>query len=477
MIKHIYKHEGSFEFEAGGSIDNLEVAYHTSPWGYSPDKKVIWLCHALTADSDPEGSWWPALVGPGKLIDTEKYFVICANVLGSACGSSGPVSTNPKTGKPYYFEFPRVTVRDTVRAFDLLRQHLGIEKIDVLIGTSMGGFMSFEWAVMRPGIFGKIFFILFLARYLDRSQNSDSQLRRFIAATAILLVPMGLILVQPDLGTASVYIPVFLLMCFIAGIPLRYIMYILLMGIMTIVFAIAPVWNTEIAKTPHAAISILTDMRLRMILVGASAAISLIGFAVRRYFRGAGYWFWLTYITSIITVSLVMSVVLGKVLKYYQIKRLIVFMDPQTDPLGSGWNIIQSKIAIGAGGIFGRGYLNGTQSHYRFLPQQSTDFIFSILSEELGFAGGCMVFFLYFLIFMRILRIMKKTPNRYGLYILAGILAMFSFHFFINVGMVMGMMPITGIPLLFLSYGGSSLLSAMTCVGLIMSISSRRGLK
>ena len=155
MIKHIYKIEGKFEFESGGSIDNLEVAYHTSPFGYSPDKKVIWLCHALTADSDPEGSWWPALVGPGRLIDTGKYFVICANVLGSACGSSSPASTNPKTGKPYYFDFPRVTVRDTVRAFDLLRQHLGIEKIDMLIGTSMGGFMSFEWAVMRPGIFGK----------------------------------------------------------------------------------------------------------------------------------------------------------------------------------------------------------------------------------------------------------------------------------------------------------------------------------
>lgn len=164
MIKHIYKIEGKFEFESGGSIDNLEVAYHTSPFGYSPDKKVIWLCHALTADSDPEGSWWPALVGPGRLIDTEKYFVICANVLGSACGSSSPASANPKTGKPYYFDFPRVTVRDTVRAFDLLRQHLGIEKIDMLIGTSMGGFMSFEWAVMRPGIFGKIFFIATGAR-------------------------------------------------------------------------------------------------------------------------------------------------------------------------------------------------------------------------------------------------------------------------------------------------------------------------
>lgn len=159
MIRHAYKHNGAFDFESGGSIDNLEVVYHTSPFEYTPGRKVVWLCHALTADSDPEGQWWPALVGPGRLIDTEKYFVICANVLGSACGSSGPASTNPKTGKPYYFDFPKVTVRDTVRAFELLRRHLGIGHIDLLIGTSMGGFMSFEWAVMRPDLFGKIFFI------------------------------------------------------------------------------------------------------------------------------------------------------------------------------------------------------------------------------------------------------------------------------------------------------------------------------
>ena len=160
MIRHIYRHKGTFGFESGGSIDNLEIVYHTSPSEYSRDRQVVWLCHALTADSDPEGSWWPNLVGPGKLIDTQKYFVICANVLGSACGSSGPASTNPKTGRPYYFDFPKVTVRDTVRAFDLLRQHLGIERIDILIGTSMGGFMSFEWVEMCPGLFGKIFLSL-----------------------------------------------------------------------------------------------------------------------------------------------------------------------------------------------------------------------------------------------------------------------------------------------------------------------------
>ena len=159
MIRHTYRHEGSFGFEAGGSITNLEVVYHTSPQEYSKDKKVIWLCHALTASSDPEGEWWPALVGPGKTIDTNKYFVICANVLGSACGSSGPASLNPATGKPYYFDFPKVTVHDTVVAFDLLREHLGIEKIDLIVSTSMGGFMTFDWLAWKPELFDKVFFI------------------------------------------------------------------------------------------------------------------------------------------------------------------------------------------------------------------------------------------------------------------------------------------------------------------------------
>ena len=164
MIRHIYKHSGSFAFEAGGSIDNLEVVYHTSSRGYQKGDKVIWLCHALTASSDAEGEWWPALVGPGKLLDTDKYFVICANVLGSACGSSGPASTNPATGKPYYLDFPKVTVHDSVVAFVLLRKHLGINKIDMIVATSMGGFMTFDWLAWKPDLFDKVFFIATGAR-------------------------------------------------------------------------------------------------------------------------------------------------------------------------------------------------------------------------------------------------------------------------------------------------------------------------
>ena len=327
---------------------------------------------------------------------------------------------------------------------------------------------------IQPSEIGKVFFILFLARYLDNSTN-ELPIKRFIISTLILLVPMGLILIQPDMGTASVYIPIFLLMCFFAGIPHKYLLYILSFGLLTILFTILPVWNTEILKNPHKVISILTNKKLLIISICTTGLISLLGIILRKDFHAPKYTSWIAYIFSIITLSLFSSVLLSKVLKYYQIKRLIVFLDPNTDPLGSGWNIIQSKIAIGAGGIFGQGYLNGTQSHYRFLPQQSTDFIFSILSEELGFVGGIIVFGLYLFIFLRILSIIRKCPNRYGTYICAGIFGMFIFHFFINIGMVMGIMPITGIPLLFLSYGGSSLLTAMICIGLLQSVNNRRG--
>ena len=326
---------------------------------------------------------------------------------------------------------------------------------------------------VQPSEFGKIFFILFLAKFLDESKNMN-QFKRFIYAIGILLLPMGLILIQPDLGTASVYIPIFLTMCFIAGIPVKYILYVLSFGILTVFFTVLPVWNEEIADKPLVFISVLTNLKLRALLISSVLLITLLGYVVRRYFHGPKYIYWITLVFSVICLSLIVSMALGKFLKDYQIKRLIIFMNPNKDRLGAGWNIIQSKVAIGAGGMTGQGYLQGTQSHYRFLPQQSTDFIFSILSEELGFIGGIFVFSLYFVILLKILYIIRKCINRYGSYICAGIFGMFSFHFFVNVGMVMGIMPITGIPLLFLSYGGSSLLTAMTCIGLVMNINCRK---
>ena len=160
MIRHEYIHDGIFEFEAGGKIEGLKVAYHCSQkeWKKDDERKVVWICHALTANSDAE-DWWPELVGPGKLFDTEKYFVICANMLGSPYGSSGPSTINPETGKPYFLDFPQITVRDIVRANSLVRKHLGIDKIDLMVGGSIGGFQSLEWSIMEPEVIEKAVYI------------------------------------------------------------------------------------------------------------------------------------------------------------------------------------------------------------------------------------------------------------------------------------------------------------------------------
>lgn len=163
MILHTLDSKEKFEFEAGGSLPGITVAYHTSPREYTPGEKVIWITHALTANSDPE-DWWNQIVGPGKLFDTEKYFIVCANMLGSPYGSSGPASTNPETGNPFYFDFPKVTVRDIVKANILVRKHLGIKQIDFLVGGSIGGFQAVEWTIMEPEVLRNAAFIATCSR-------------------------------------------------------------------------------------------------------------------------------------------------------------------------------------------------------------------------------------------------------------------------------------------------------------------------
>jgi rod shape determining protein RodA len=325
---------------------------------------------------------------------------------------------------------------------------------------------------VQPSEFGKIIFILFFAWFLDKS-SSLADRHRFIAALCILVVPLFLILLQPDLGTASVYVPIFLVMCFMAGVPPRYLFVVIFSGMLTIIFALIPIWEAEIARRTFTILQIFTNDTLRLLIIFSLGFITLVGFTGRLIFKNR-YYYWISYVSGILTFSLGASMAVRKVLKDYQMKRLIVFLNPDSDPRGAGWNIIQSKIAIGSGNIFGQGFLKGTQSHYRFLPQQSTDFIFSILSEEFGFVGCAIVFVLMFIVLLRILMIMKNTTNVFGSYIAAGIFGMFFFHFIVNVGMVMGLMPITGIPLLFLSYGGSALWTAMLCAGILMGINRRR---
>lgn len=151
-------HINDFDFEAGGHLSGIDVVYHTSKEQYAAGDKVVWLCHALTANSDAE-DWWPQLVGAGKYFDTEKYFIVCVNMICSPYGTSCPASINPETGEPFKFEFPKTTIRDMIAATIAVRRHLGIEKVDLLVGSSIGGFQAIEWAVTEPDVFRKTVFM------------------------------------------------------------------------------------------------------------------------------------------------------------------------------------------------------------------------------------------------------------------------------------------------------------------------------
>lgn len=144
--------------ESGGTLPELTVAYTTYGILNAKKSNVVWVCHALTANSDA-ADWWKGVVGPKHVIDPEKYFIVCANIVGSCYGSSGPLSINHATGEPYYHSFPLITIRDMVQAHILLRRHLGIEKIFLLMGGSMGGYQALEWGVMEKGVIENLFLL------------------------------------------------------------------------------------------------------------------------------------------------------------------------------------------------------------------------------------------------------------------------------------------------------------------------------
>jgi len=183
------------------------------------------------------------------------------------------------------------------------------------------------------------------------------------------------------------------------------------------------------------------------------------------------------YFISIIAIfisGVASSYVVNHSLKEYQKKRLVAFINPRIDPLNTGYNIIQSEIAIGSGRIFGKGLFSGTQSQLGFIPARHTDFIFSLIAEEMGFIFSLAVIGLYILLLWRIINVVKVSSDKYGALIAVGVLAMFSFYVIINIGMTLRLMPVTGLPLPFLSYGGSSIVSSIMAIGILLSIYVRR---
>lgn len=159
MTEHQFQHKGDFKLENGQSLHDIQITYHTAGELNEAKDNVIWVCHALTANSDV-AEWWPNMVGDGLLFDTSKYFIICANFLGSCYGTTGPLSINPETDKPYYHDFPLITIRDMVKAHELLRKHLNISKIFMITGGSIGSFQALEYSIMFPSVIENLVFIV-----------------------------------------------------------------------------------------------------------------------------------------------------------------------------------------------------------------------------------------------------------------------------------------------------------------------------
>jgi rod shape determining protein RodA len=254
----------------------------------------------------------------------------------------------------------------------------------------------------QPSEFIKLSFIIAMARFFHRPSSREGySLKDLFLPLLLLIVPMGLILKQPDLGTSIILLLVFF----------------------SILIFVKIRWST-------------------LLTIGVSGAAIL-----------PLFWHFL---------------------KEYQKKRIITFFNPELDPLGNGYHIIQSKIAMGSGGILGKGIMKGTQSRLGFLPEQHTDFIFSALGEEWGLIGSLVVVGLYFVLILWGLRIAVQSKDRFGAILSFGVVAMLFWHVFINIGMVLGIMPVVGIPLPLISYGGSFLLSTFIGIGILLNVSMRR---
>lgn len=325
----------------------------------------------------------------------------------------------------------------------------------------------------QPSEFAKIATILFLGRFLANKREEIRHWRTFLLAFLIVAAPMALILRQPDTGTTLVFVPVFLTMLFMAGAQIRHIVFLAATGVLSVMVALIPSVQSIIYHETNGIGSLLADLKVVAIIAAALALLLGLSWLGLRRFKQRVY-YWLAFSFFVILVALLVGYALSKVIKDYQVMRFIVFLDPTVDPKGSGWNLIQSMTAIGSGGLFGKGFLLGPQSHNRFLPMQSTDFIFAILGEEWGFVGALAVFGFFLLLLFRMLYIMQVIKDNYGVLVVAGFVGMFLTHVFVNIGMTVGVMPVTGIPLYFLSYGGSSLIAGSLAVGISMNIYNRR---
>ncbi|MBR3732177.1 MAG: rod shape-determining protein RodA [Spirochaetales bacterium] len=330
--------------------------------------------------------------------------------------------------------------------------------------------------------FMKLATIILLAKYyasMPPEQLGD--IMTYLKGGLIIALPAGLIMLQPDLGTTLVYIPIFLTISFLAGVPKRYVIYtIAFIGMVTFI-PIVTSMNKMLFNDENEIILLLMNPKYMLIIFGT--LILTVVIALLAYFgvikgiddRLRPVFYWYVFIVSVIVIAGSLSYPVNRfMLKPYQKDRLLIFLNPDYDPRGKGFHIIQSRNTIGNGGLLGRGWTKGDQTQHYFLPEQATDFIYAVIAEERGYLGSLIILLLYGLIFARGFIIMYRSRDYWGSYVVGGVIAMLLFHVLENMGMGLGIMPITGIPLPFLSYGGSFLMACFCGIGLVMNVSLNR---
>ena len=303
---------------------------------------------------------------------------------------------------------------------------------------------------IQPGEFTKFATALALAKVMERPTFDLSKRNYQIIAFLVLLVPIGLILLQPDTGTAMVYFS-FLLMFYREGLPQWY--FGVGLGAIAITLLALGVENNLYLA------AFIVIMVGALIYLGKKSWQRILAFSL----IGIGL---IAYIYSI-------DFVVSK-LPIHQQNRVMVLFNPEIDPLGVGWNVTQSKIAIGSGGLFGKGYLEGTQTKFDFVPEQDTDFIFCTLGEEFGWLGSVVVIGLFAGLLYRLVIMAERQKTRFSRIYGYGVISILLFHFMINISMTIGLFPVVGIPLPFFSYGGSSLWSFTILLFIFIKLDSSR---
>jgi rod shape determining protein RodA len=298
---------------------------------------------------------------------------------------------------------------------------------------------------VQPSEMAKVVTVLALGAFLARPTTTLADPKHLFLSLAIAVVPMGLVLAQPDVGTAAIFFVLLLPILYWAGAD-NFVLAVILSPVLVAAGALLGMAYFLAAI----GVSILTLYVWRKNLFTAAVAFAIT-----------------------LTVGLSVQVLVER-MPVYQQKRILAFLNPSIDPQGAGYNVLQSKVAIGSGGLLGKGYLRGTQTQLNFIPEQWTDFIFCVPGEEFGFLGASVVLVLFLLLLLHGISVASICRNRFASIASIGIVGILGAHTLINVGMAMGLMPVIGIPLPFLSYGGSFLVASMTMAGLLMNFYANR---